>query len=140
METVEAFFYGLYMDPDLLNSLGFNPSQPVVACVESYALDLRGPAKIIPSQGSTVWGTLMTLPASDLDAMYAFDTTKHYKPEKVTVKTVEGSVVSACCYNLPVNSSGTINKDYLEKLIPTAHKLGLPGDYIKTLEAMNYLQ
>lgn len=134
METAEGFFYGLYMDPDLLRSLGFNPSAPRIAAVESYALDLHGAAKIMPRQGGIVWGTLIKLPKADLAAMYSFETTKQYQPERIQVKTIDGEIVDATCYNLPRNEQASFNSEYLEKLLVITRKLGLPGDYIASLE------
>jgi len=136
VSTTEGFFYGLYMDPDLLRSLGFNPSTPRIASIDSYELDLRGAAKILPVEGSTVWGALIELPENDLDAMYSFDSTIHYKPEIVYPKTMDGKVVRSICYNLPKNENDTLNIEYLKKLIAVAKKLTLPGDYIRKLETM----
>lgn len=133
-KLVEGFLYGLYMDEELLKSLGFNPVSSRMAMVESYELDLRGLAKIIPKDNSQVWGMLVKLPEDDLLAMYSYETTKVYKPEIVNALIEGRNIISACCYNVPKSNDAALNSEYLEKLILIAKKLNLPIAYIKKLE------
>lgn len=133
---VEGFFYGLYMDIELLESLGFKPVSTRMGHAESYELDLKGMAKIIPREGSQVWGMLITLDESDLDAMYSFETTVDYKPEKIQVTLGDGHQVTVPCFNVPPDSNAAFNTEYLEKLIPVVTRLGLPDKYINTLKMM----
>ena len=135
-KLVEAFFYGLYMDPALLESTGFKPSDPRLARIEGYKLELNGVAKIVPSDGANVWGQLIKLSQADLEAMYSFETTKMYRPEKFTIILANGEEIEAGCYNAPADESAVFNDEYLGKLIKAAERLGLPGDYIQTLEKM----
>ncbi|MDH5324869.1 MAG: gamma-glutamylcyclotransferase [Gammaproteobacteria bacterium] len=126
-QSIEGFFYGLYMDSDLLRSLGFSPGLARMAVVHNYELDLHGFAKLVPKQGGEAWGMLIQLPESHLRAMYAFETTKHYKPERITVVCIEsGQEVEATCYNVPVQPEFPLNKEYREKLVQAMKKLGFP--------------
>jgi hypothetical protein len=135
---VEGFFYGLYMDPELLLSLGFRPAASRMARLESHELELKGSVKIVRKQGSTVWGILIKLPEKDLKAMYDFETTKAYRPEIVNVITNDGENIAVSCYNLPVDETAELNIGYLEKLIPVARRLNLPIEYIKKLERIHH--
>lgn len=133
----ECFFYGLYMDVELLKYLGFNPNSAHTAVLEGYALDLRGSAKVIPRQGNQVWGMLIKLPPADLQAMYSFETTRHYTPEQVAVNLPDGEQVQACCYNLPASNDEPLNLEYRDKLLVVIHKLGFPDEYIGMLEGLH---
>jgi len=136
-DLVEGFFYGLYMDPGLLTSLGFEPIESRVAKLDGYELDLHGLAKIIPKSDSTVWGMLTKLRRSDLDAMYAFETTKAYKATAVEVTTADDAAVSVVCYNVPADDGAEFNREYLEKLVEVAKKMKLPGHYLQRLVSMD---
>ena len=61
-----GFFYGLYMDPELLKALGYRPEGAVQACLKEYRLDLQGAAKVIPQKNSEVWEMILQLPEEDL--------------------------------------------------------------------------
>jgi len=133
-QIVSAFFYGLYMDTDLLKSLGFHPVAAHKAVLRSYALDLFGPAKIVPRTGGIVWGNIVTLPGKDLIAMYSFEATRAYAPETVEVTDGDGNPISVCCYNLPKSDRDPFNHEYYEKLILTLKKLDFPSEYIVSLK------
>ena len=137
MKLVDGFFYGLYMDEDLLRTLGFNPVSSHVAKADSYEINLNGMAKIIPKKGTEVWGKLITLPENELKAMYSFETTKDYKPEIINILTEEGKPKTATCYNMVASELDKLNIEYLSKLVVAAKKLELPYTYIKQLESIH---
>jgi len=124
------------MDTDLLESLGFQPESSCKAKLESYALDLFGPAKILPKENSEVWGYLIELPQSDLEAMYSFETTKAYFPIKVRVALESGEVKEVGCYNLDRVDGQPFNSEYLEKLVKILKKQAFPDAYISSVEKM----
>lgn len=135
-DIVEAFFYGLYMDPELIKSLGFEPQSVEKAVIDSYALDLQGSAKIVPEEGSIVWGNIIKLSKNDLAAMYSFDTTKDYSPEMVQVKDSNGNYKMVSCYNLSVSDAEAFNSEYRDKLVNLLKQLDFPDDYITRLELL----
>lgn len=135
--TVEAFFYGLYMDPALIESLGFDPVSVEKAKVSSYALDLFGSAKIIPREGGVVWGNIIELSQSDLMAMYSFESTKNYSPELIQASDINGNDKLVNCYNLPESGNEPFNSEYHLKLLKLLKELDFPVDYIASLESMN---
>lgn len=135
-ENSEAFFYGLYMDSELLESLGFNPESVVKAKVDSYELDLFGAAKIVPKPNSIVWGNVIKLPKQDLEAMYSFETTKAYSPIKVQVTDIHGSSRAVSCYNLPEATGEQFNSEYQQKLIHVLKKQKFPAEYITSVEKL----
>ena len=108
-DTVDAFFYGLYMDPKLLASLGFKPISVEKAEANSYALDLFGSAKIVPSENSVMRGNIIKLSEKDLKEMYSFESTKSYSPEMIQVKDSNGIYKLVNCYNLPESTDEPFN-------------------------------
>ena len=136
-DTVEAFFYGLYMDPKLIESLGFEPITVEKAEVNSYALDLFGAAKIVPREDSVVWGNIIKLSKNDLQAMYSFETTEIYSSEVIQAKDSNGHYKLVNCYNLPESPDEPFNKDYHQKLLNLLKELDFPVDYINSLESIN---
>jgi len=136
-DTVQAFFYGLYMDSELLRSLGFVPGSVIRARLDSYALDLFGLAKIIPNNNSVVWGNVISVSEQDLTAMYSFETTKSYKAESVQVFDIDGNAMSVNCYNTAASPNLPFNSEYQLKLVKLLKKLEFPVDYIASVNALN---
>lgn len=134
-EKIDAFFYGLYMDADLLRSLNIKPENPRVARVDGYRLDLRGAVKALPQEGERVWGIIFRLPQEDLDKMYGGPKTKLYKREEMLAVTEDGQAITVGCYNQPEDSSAAFNSEYCDQLIPAMRKAGLPSEYIDTIHA-----
>ena len=134
--TVPAFFYGLYMDCELLLSLGFKPGAVKKAKLDNYAIDLHGLAKIIPNNNSVVWGNVITLSEADLTAMYSFESTKSYKAENIHVTDIDGNVVMVSCYNIHATPDEPFNLEYQKKLLPLLQKLAFPANYVNSIEAL----
>ena len=126
---VAGFFYGLYMDPEMLKALGYRPEGAVQACLKEYRLDLQGAAKVIPQKNSEVWGNILHLPEEDLAKMYGSETTKAYQPELLEVFGKDGEACPLTVYNLPPSPEAPFNFEYLNKLLPLAERLNLPPDY-----------
>ncbi len=128
-KQVNGFFYGLYMDPELLASLGHEPLAAQPAKLTHFALDLHGLAKVLPQEGATVWGMLIKLRQRDLAAMYSLPTTRRYSPQQVEVITLDNETVPAQCYNVPASPDAAFNGEYLDKLLEVVNKVGLPAEY-----------
>ena len=58
---VEAFFYGLYMDIDVLREAGVAPLAPRKAYVDGFALRIGRRATLLPSAGTRAYGMLYTV-------------------------------------------------------------------------------
>lgn len=133
---IDGFFYGLYMDSDLLVTLGYKPSHPRLGNLNGFRIDLRGPIKLIPDSGKSAWGMIFTLPEANLQAMYSGPNTKDYQPYTMMAKTSDGAEVRVQCYNLDPIPGAQLNREYLDKLIVVARKAMLPAEYIRELETM----
>jgi phytoene dehydrogenase-like protein len=131
---IEVFFYGLFMDEDVLREQGFRPAGARQARVDGFVLRLGARATLVPDPGQSVHGMLMRLNHDELDRLYAEPSVAAYRPEPVIATLANGESVAALCFNLPRASEGaSSNPDYAAKLTAVARKLGLPESYIRCI-------
>jgi hypothetical protein len=131
---MDGFFYGLYMDSDLLLGMGLKPANPRIAELKGFRLDLYGSVKVVSDPSKSVWGMVLSLSDEDLHTMYSGPKTKAYRAFKVSVHASDGTELPVQCYNQEATPEAPFNREYLEKLISTVYKLGLPGEYVRDLE------
>ena len=126
-----TFFYGLFMDADLLREQGLHPKHIGPASLSGYALRIGERASLVPDAGSVAYGMLIALPDDELATLYGAPSVRDYVAETVTVTMLgDGTSVQSRCYNLPAELLGTIvNADYARRLSALLHKLGLPETY-----------
>ena len=131
---VDVFFYGLFMDPDLLREKGIVPTAVELASVEGYALRIGQRAALVASGGSRVHGVVMSLTLADLERLYSEPGVAAYRPQAVLAQLASGGVIAALCYNLPEPPApGEHNTEYFVKLRVIGRKVGLPADYVESL-------
>ena len=127
---MNVFFYGLFMDEDLLAKKGISPSKAEVGFVDGFALRIGERATLVRSAGTRSYGVMMNISSEQAKELYAESSVADYVPESVTVELLDGSEVEASCYNLPVNKVTGTNKVYAEALWEVANRLGLPENYL----------
>src|SRR5687767_2216288 len=98
---VAVFFYGLFMDTDLLRTKGVDPVHPRRATVANYALRIGQRATLIPQEGSEIHGFVMDLTHEAIDALYAGPSVRMYRPEAIVCETSDDAPVPALVFNLP---------------------------------------
>ena len=131
---VEVFFYGLFMDEALLREKGLSPEGRREACVEGFRLRIGERAALSPRAGACVYGVLFSLTRGEVEALYAEESVRDYRPEPVSARTHGGGVVRALCYNLPAPPAAEgRNAPYASKLRELAARLGLPADYVSSI-------
>ena len=135
-ETI--FFYGLFMDPDLLQEQGYNPSQPTIARLDNFQLHIGKRATLKPSNSEQVYGTLMRLSNQELDTLYAQPSVRDYHPVQVTCEIGEDDFVEAKTYILPAEAPLTpaMNADYAQQLLIICKKMNLPSLYQQKINEM----
>ena len=127
---MNVFFYGLFMDEDLLAKKGISPSKAEVGFVDGFALRIGERATLIRSADSRSYGVMMNISSDQANELYAESSVADYVPESVTVELLNGSKVEASCYNLPVDKVTGTNKVYAQALLEAANRLGLPESYL----------
>jgi hypothetical protein len=131
---IDVFFYGLFMDQELLRSKGIQPSDVRVAAVSGFKLRIGARAALVPSPDAEVHGVLMKLSHAELDKLYAEPGVQAYRPEPVLAVGSDGMTVAALCYNLPeAPASDERNAEYAAKLRAVAQRIGLPNDYVESI-------
>ena len=128
---IAVFFYGLFMDPELLRGKGVAAPEGSPAVLEGFGLRIGRRATLVASAGERSYGMLMRLTPGDIDALYAGPGLDEYRPEAVPCTTLGGEMVCALCYTLPAAPApGEANPEYAEKLREVLGRLGFPEDYI----------
>ena len=134
LRPISVFFYGLFMDDEVLRAAGVQPSPLRVARLPEYALKIGARATLLPMVGHTAYGVLTTLTHPELERLYAGPGLDAYRPEAVLVHPADGPPVSALCFNLLVTPPPhERNPEYANKLRALALRLELPRDYVATI-------
>ena len=131
MTTV--FFYGLFMDKDLLHVKGLNPQRQRLAYLDDYELVIGARATLAPKSGARSYGAVMDLPQGELNALYAGDGVEDYLPQAVLANSMQGGEIEAIACILPLSMTSGTNSKYAKQLIDVARKLGLPDHYVEEI-------
>ncbi|MEM6988368.1 MAG: hypothetical protein AAF499_17775, partial [Pseudomonadota bacterium] len=67
---VDGFFYGLFMDVDVLRRQDVVADNPRRAFLDGFALRLGDRATLVPACGERVYGMVLALCHADLDGLY----------------------------------------------------------------------
>jgi hypothetical protein len=125
------FFYGLFMDAELLEGMGFHPELVGTAKLLDFQIDIGDKANLIPSRGSSCYGVVMNLPDGEAAALYSIPEVRNYKPEMVNPVLLHNATIQpSSCYILAGENIGAgVNREYAERLFALALKLGFPVAY-----------
>ncbi|MDA0708478.1 MAG: gamma-glutamylcyclotransferase [Proteobacteria bacterium] len=131
MKQKPVFFYGLFMDPELLVAQGYYPIEHQIAQLNHYRLHLGERATLIPDQNSSVWGSIMTLSQNELDKLYTAPTVKDYQPVSIICTSLTAENIPSLTYTLPPDYTLIKPKStsYALQLIDICIKLSLPKYY-----------
>jgi hypothetical protein len=131
----DVFFYGLFMDQDLLRAKGMEPQAVELASVPGFALRIGQRAAIAPSPNGRVHGVVMSLTPAELERLYSEPSVQAYKPQAVLAQLAAGGMTAALCYNLPEPPAASErNPEYAAKLRVIAEKVGLPSEYVASIQ------
>ncbi len=132
---IDVFFYGLFMDEELLRSKRIDLQRYELASVENFKLVIGPRATLVPCPGRKIFGVLASMTHKDIDALYSDPSLDSYRPEAVMAITCDGTAVPALCFNLRIAPSPEErNPDYANRLRQLAERLGLPSSYVSTIE------
>jgi len=136
VRSVDVFFYGLFMDEDLLRAKGLDPKQRRLAEVRGFRLVIGDRATLIASPDDAVHGVVFALTHHELDSLYSEPSVSAYRPEAVSAKLADGNSVPALCFNLPsLPESASRNLAYAGKLAELAARIGLPPGYVDSIKS-----
>ena len=130
---MEVFFYGLFMDRDMLSKNGVEASNPRKACLQNYTLKIGNRASLLPCKGETAHGLVMTVKEETVHRLYSEPSVADYVPEEVPAVIANNEVIRATCYNLPEELLAGANPSYAQSLYQLAKKQGFPEDYLEKI-------
>ena len=125
------FFYGLFMDVNLLLDKGFHPELIGPAELPGYQIHIGNRASLIPRSRSTSYGMLIDLSSDELTMLYSPPDVRDYRPDNVdTILLRDHSSQGSLCYNLPPDKLGAeTNPEYARQLSALVLELGFPAAY-----------
>src|SRR6516225_1221421 len=114
---VTVFFYGLFMDAEALREKGLHPLNSRQASVAGLCLRIGRRATLVPDPAGRVHGFVIGLSQQELEQL------------------ADRSLVPALCFNLPPSqATAEANPEYAAKLRALAGRLGLPADYVASIQ------
>jgi len=129
-----VFFYGLFMDQDLLRDKGVHPQSPRKAVVPGHRLRIGQRAKLSPQFGAQVFGMVFTLTNQEIESLYAEPGLEMYRPESVIALFEDGTFAAVTTFNLSeVFTSEETNSEYAAKLRAVLERLDFPADYVRSV-------
>ena len=135
MRRVDVFFYGLFMDEELLRSKGLQPERGELASIEGVSLRIGQRAALVPSASGRVHGVVFSLTLGELERLYSEASVRAYEPQAVLARLISGGTIAALCYNLREPPSPTDrNPEYAAQLRRVADKVGLPAEYVASIQ------
>jgi hypothetical protein len=132
---IDGFFYGLFMDAEVLRQAGTKPSNFRRAHVADFALRIGKRATLIPSPGARAYGMLISLTHAELERLYSAPGLESYRAEAVVAHSDEGEAVPALCYNLvQAPEPDERNPEYAARLRSVLEELGFPVEHVDSVE------
>ncbi|HSD73951.1 MAG TPA: gamma-glutamylcyclotransferase family protein [Steroidobacteraceae bacterium] len=130
---VDVFFYGLFMDADVLRESQVDAVDARRAFAEGYALRIGRRATLIPFAGKRAYGMVFALTESELERLYTAPGLEQYRPEPLLVQTEDGKTLPVLCYVCPRPQPGEANADYAARLRAVLEKLKFPREYVSSV-------
>jgi cation transport regulator ChaC len=133
---VWIFFYGSYINFDVLKEVELEPTEWEVARLHGYDIRIEPRANLERSDPDTVYGILATATHTQLDNLYAHAREvlgETYLPEAVLVETLDRKWRPALCYICPDMEPRSADPDYVARILGPARQYGFPSWYVDRL-------
>ncbi len=131
--TRDVFFYGLFMDEEILRAKGIHPRAPRKAVVPGYRLRIGQRAMLFPQFAAQAFGMVFALTDQEIESLYAEPGLETYRPESVIASFEDGTFSAVTTFNVRgVPAVGEPNLEYAAKLRAVLERLGFPADYARS--------
>ena len=131
---VNVFFYGSYINFNVLNEADIDERPFEVGCLHGYELSISPLANLKPKNGGIAYGILTQLSHSELDRLYQDHAREklggNYMPEAVTVSLLKGIHTPALCYISHDMAAGKADPGYVERILMPAKEYEFPEWYL----------
>jgi len=137
MRKIWTFFYGSFMNSDVLAKADVHPTQRQMARLDGWELKIARHATLIPAQGGSVFGILAQLTHSDIDKLYTRDWFGFgtYLPEAVIVTDAAARQLAAMCYIAWQTEGGVPSEEYVGKMVSVAREFSFPDHYVRHIQS-----
>jgi len=136
---VDVFFYGSYMNFDVLLNVGVKKRDYHVAQLPGYELTIGSAANVVKNGLERVFGIVTQLTHDELDTLYSREAQAklgaQYVPVPVLVMTANRNIVPSLCYIAYDRVAGVASVAYIESILSAARKYDFPQSYIHHLES-----
>jgi hypothetical protein len=133
-EKVSVFFYGSFINLDVLGEGGLVPADVQVAKLEGHDILIQPLANLVPSEGNSVFGIVCQATHAELDRLYRQTWVGIYLPHPVLVETMEGVQIPALCYLSPSQEVTAADRRYINRILGPAREYGFPAWYVERIE------
>jgi len=96
----DVFFYGLYMDPTVLESKGVKPRNPRKGVVKGYQLRIGKMATLLRQGNAEAHGVIYSLTHDEIDQLYRGSGLNMYVAESLLAITQSNQTLPVLCCNL----------------------------------------
>src|SRR5262249_43610301 len=132
--AVWTFFYGSFLNLDVLKQAGYVPKRFEVARLSGFDIRIQPLANLVRSDRHCVYGIVAPATHEELRRLYSQDWVGTYLPEPVLVETLDGKWLPALCYLAPSQEPRPPAADYLDRIVGPARRHGFPDWYVARLE------
>lgn len=136
--TVWTFFYGSFINLDVLAHVELRPDRVETARVHGFDITIRPLANLVRSERDIAYGILATATHDELERLYAHaehDLGGRYLPEAILAETRAGTWRPALCYIAPQLADTPASEDYIDRLSVPARLHGFPDWYVQRIES-----
>jgi hypothetical protein len=133
--TVWTFFYGSFINLDVLRQAGYIPERFEVARLTGFDIRIQPLANLVRSDQHCVYGIVALATHEQLHRLYSQEWVGTYLPEPVLVETLDGKWRPAFCYVAPAPPPRPAGDDYIDRIVTPARQHGFPEWYIARLES-----
>ncbi len=135
---VWVFFYGSYMNLDVLREVDLVPERWEVGRLGGFDIQIRPRANLIRSDRDSVYGIATTATHAELARLYAHARDvlgEVYLPEAVLVQLSAGLWRPCLCYICPEMAPMPADSASVGRIVGPAREFGFPTWYIDRLES-----
>jgi cation transport regulator ChaC len=132
-----VFFYGSYMNFDVLAEVDLVPERWEVAKLGGFDIAIRPRANLIRSDQHLVYGICALATHRELGRLYAHAKDvlgEVYLPEAVLTETRDGGLRPALCYIATTMDPRPATADYVERIARPAREHHFPQWYLERIE------
>ncbi len=136
---INVFFYGSYMNFDVLTNMGISQREYQVCQLPGYALTIGSTANVVKNGLARVFGIITALTHAELDMLYGVEAQAklgtEYMPEPVLVMTANGTLLPSLCYISYEAMTGSPSASYIKTIISALQEYDVPQSYIQHIES-----